>query len=439
MLTHCGVRRQGRALRSPERNERFGHPWRRWAVVAGLALGVSLAGCAGLDSTAARTDKPAPTDKTAQSGKAAPTDKTAQSGKAASTDKAAQAGSGPSGGPGQSGSTDPDAPAKGEDPARLDPAWTGSGEPIVLAFGGDVHFDGPLLQQLRDRPDNILSGVRPVLSEADIAIVNLESAIGTGGVKASKQFAFLAPDSAFDALSSSGVDVIGMANNHSLDYGQEGLQQTLAAISAKGAPVSGVGNNEQEAMAPRTFTIRGQTISVIVATQVLDSNLITDWTATENHPGVASAKRTESLLRTVSEARRVSDTVVVFLHWGTEKQHCPNDAQVTLSQSLATAGADIIVGGHAHRVQGAGYLGSSYVAYGLGNLQFKTSSEDARETGILTLSVTGRSVASPTWHPARIDGSYQPQLLQGEAAREAVSQWESYRECARLTSTPGGS
>lgn len=378
------------------------------AVLSALA-GVSLVGaCAGVDRTTTRTNEPEPTDTTAVS-------------------------AGSDSGTGASTSTTT-APPTGPPGSQL-----GSGKPVTLVFGGDIHYDGPLAARLESAPSTMLDGLQPALTEADLAVVNLETAIGTGGDKAAKAFNFRAPPAAFAALTGAGVDVLAMANNHALDYGQTGLAETLAAAEAMKAPVVGIGVDEAEALAPFTTTIQGQRIAVINATAVLDSNLITDWTATPGHPGVASAKRVEQLTAAVAAVRRDADTVIVFLHWGTEKAFCADERQRALAPALVDAGADIVIGGHAHRVQGGGYLGHAFIGYGLGNLQFKTSSADARQTGLMRIVATGRRIDSAEWLPARINGEFLPVLLGGAEAAQAQQAWAARRECSGLAATPTSS
>lgn len=332
-------------------------------------------------------------------------------------------------------------PSTGATSTTVDPAapvrdQIGAGQPVTFVFGGDIHFDGPLATTLANAPDSILAGLQPTLSDADVAVVNLETAIGTGGTKAAKEFNFRASPAAFDALTSAGVDVIGMANNHALDYGQDGLTETLAAVAETKAPVIGVGVNEAAALAPWTSTVNGQRISVIAATSVLDGNLIDSWTATEDHPGVASAKRVDQLVAAVEAARKVSDTVVVFLHWGTETKFCANQNQLDLAPRLIIAGADLVIGSHAHRVLAGGYLGSAYVGYGPGNLVFKAGSGDGRDTGLLRVTVTGRRVDDAEWLPGRIGGNYLPTLLDGADRDAELATWNSRRACSELADAP---
>ena len=150
--------------------------------------------------------------------------------------------------------------------------------------------------------------------------------------------------------------------------------------------------------------VDGQRIAIIGATQVLDDHLITEWTAGPGKIGLASAKDEPRLLRAVREARETSDTVVVFLHWGLELATCPTGAQTSLARALVGAGADVVVGSHAHVLQGAGRMNRALVAYGLGNFVFYAFRELTSQTGVLEVTVTGRRIDGYRWVPARISG-----------------------------------
>ena len=143
----------------------------------------------------------------------------------------------------------------------------------------------------------------------------------------------------------------------------------LATRAQTGYTILGIGQNVAQAFTPYTTTIHGQHIAIIAATQVIDSDLQTAWTATATQPGLASAYDVNDLVAAVEAARKTADTVIVYLHWGTELDACPNPLQEPLAQVLVQAGADIIVGTHAHVLLGGGYLGSAYVDYGLGQLR----------------------------------------------------------------------
>ena len=305
------------------------------------------------------------------------------------------------------------------------------GTSVVLAFGGDVHFEGVLESKLAANAAGLLDPIEPVFRRADLAVVNLETAVTTRGSPTAKAFVFRTPATAFAALRGGGVDVASMANNHGLDYGEAGLRDSLAAAKRYRFPVVGIGRNAKQAYRPFRRTINGQRIAVIGATQVLDDELVSAWTAGPHKPGLASAKDVPRLLREVRAARKSSDTVVVFLHWGVELRQCPSPDQRGLAKQLAAAGADVVVGGHAHRVQGAGRLGRALVAYGLGNFVWYGTSELSTQTGVLLVTMDGRRVLTYRWVPARIvDGVPRP--LTGSERRRRLASWSSLRGCTGL-------
>lgn len=302
---------------------------------------------------------------------------------------------------------------------------------MVLAFAGDVHFEGTAGAELASSPALVMASIAPVLRRADLAVVNLETAVTNGGTQTSKEFVFRAPPSAFAALRDGGVDVASMANNHGMDFGESGLRDSLAAAKSYRFPVIGIGLDAKQAYRPFRRTINGRRIAVIGATQVLDDELISAWSAGPHKPGLASAKDVPRLVQEVRAARRTSDTVVVFLHWGVELARCPSQDQRMLAKQLVVAGADVVVGGHAHRVQGAGRLGQALVDYGLGNFVWYGTSALSTETGVLLVTVDGRRVAGYRWEPARIvDGTPRP-VAESERRAE-ISSWKRLRSCTGL-------
>ncbi len=277
----------------------------------------------------------------------------------------------------------------------------------------------------------MLAPVSPLLADADIAMVNLETAVTDRGTPVPKAFAFRAPSTAFSALRAGGVDVVSVANNHGMDYGAAGLRDTLAAGRKAGMPIVGAGTDDERAYAPHRVTVKGQRIAIVGATQVLDDQLVSAWTAGPEKIGLASAKDEPRLLRAVREARRTSDTVVVFLHWGLELSSCPTASQTSLARKLAKAGADLVVGSHAHVLVGGGMLRGTLVAYGLGNFVFYASREATTRSGVLRVTVTGRRIDAYRWRPARISGGIPYPLTGGERA-EAVAGWRALRSCTNL-------
>ena len=238
-----------------------------------------------------------------------------------------------------------------------------------------------------------------VLAAADIGILNLETAVTTRGAPQAKQFTFRAPPVVFDALKVAGVDVVTMANNHALDYGPTSVPDALAAARTAGMPVVGLGADDQQAFAPWVTTVRGERVAVLGATAVVDDSLVRTWSAGPGQAGVATAidGQNQRLVDAVRAVRDSADTVVVELHYGKDLTTCPTAVQRRLVTDLVAAGADIVVGQHAHVLLGGGYLGAAYVHYGMGNFQFYASNGGTKtETGVLVLTAAGRTVSEPS-------------------------------------------
>jgi poly-gamma-glutamate synthesis protein (capsule biosynthesis protein) len=222
-----------------------------------------------------------------------------------------------------------------------------------------------------------------------------------------------------------------MANNHALDYGPVGMEDTFAAIASSKVPVVGIGTDANEAYAPYRTVINGQRIAIFGAVDWLEPGLVSQWTATDTQPGLAFSIDRPRLIAAVSAVRPDVDTLVAFMHWGVEETHCASPEQASLGQALLAAGADVVVGSHAHRVFGAGRVGSSLVAYGLGNFVYWREDGESGRSGVLLVEATGRRVDSYSWVPARITNGVPVPLSGGAAATDLV-EWNNRRTCSGL-------
>lgn len=317
--------------------------------------------------------------------------------------------------------------------------WRGDGKAVTLAFGGDVHFEGVLADRLATDPSTALgSGAPALLSGSDVAVADFDSALTDSPTHcpepAPVPYPFYTGPSALTAMAAAHLTAVSEANNHALDCGPAGLALGLSAATAASYPLIGVGKDAAEAYAPFRTTVRGQRVAVIAATQVLEPSLQSAWTASASQGGVASAFAVDQLVAAVQAARRTADTVVVYLHWGVEAHSCPVAQQATLARALVKAGADVVVGANAHVLQGAGYLGSAVVDYGLGNFAFYDTAPPETTTGTLLVTITGRHVDGVTWRPATLQGGV-PVPVTGGAAARATRAWEGLRGCAHLAAT----
>jgi poly-gamma-glutamate synthesis protein (capsule biosynthesis protein) len=200
-----------------------------------------------------------------------------------------------------------------------------------------------------------------------------------------------------------------MANNHAADYGPIGLKDTLAAIRTSPIPVIGIGRDSQAAFAPYRVSLRGTDFAFLAADGSKRESSSSVWAATPATPGVAAAHagKPPALLAAVRAASRQDDVVVVYLHWGTEGRACPTRRQRSTARALADAGADVIVGSHSHVLLGSGWMGKTYVNYGLGTSSGTTTIIPSRAS---SSSRRDGEVVGDSWTPARIETYGRPLL-----------------------------
>lgn len=212
------------------------------------------------------------------------------------------------------------------------------------------------------------------LHAADVALVNLECALtdrsalpGAQGI-ASTPYRLIAPPAAADSLAAAGIDIAGLANNHTLDAGPAGLNDTVQALDWAGVAVIGTGSDTTSASTPLVKTIRGLKVAFLAYNAINSPDPV--------QPGwVVAAWQREAAVAAVRRAAIQSDAVVVSLHWGYEYQLQASSTQISIAQALIAAGADLVIGHHPHvtqelllqqRADGA----SGLAALSLGNFVF---------------------------------------------------------------------
>lgn len=278
-----------------------------------------------------------------------------------------------------------------------------------LLFGGDT-----LLTHPRGGAGAPFADIRPSLAGADLALLNLETAITTRGRAQTKTYVFRSPPAFAASLAAAGVDIVSLANNHSLDYGTQGLSDTVEHLRNAGVAPTGAGNSLSEALRAAHAEVRGTCVAVLAASQIIPTP---GWVATSSRAGVASAGKhvldtnTQHILQAVAEARTTADVVVVILHWGIEGDSCPSPVQRQLGRLLLRAGATAVLGAHPHVLQPivAGTydmaMGPQLVAYSLGNFIWDPRSGATADTGVLELRFLGSALSGYTFHPHRLNAN----------------------------------
>jgi poly-gamma-glutamate capsule biosynthesis protein CapA/YwtB (metallophosphatase superfamily) len=302
---------------------------------------------------------------------------------------------------------------------------------ITLTFAGDVHFAQRTLTLLEKDPQTAFGPVADIFGASDLAMVNLETAVTDRGTPEPKQFHFRAPSTAFEAILAAGIDVVTMANNHALDYGRVGLDDSLGAAKAAGMPVVGIGEDAAHAYAPFVAEVKGVKIAFLGMSQVAE--LSGSWAARDDRSGIAMAFNTTKAVAAVKAAAKAADVVVVYMHWGQEYNQCPTAAMKTFAKKIADAGATMIIGTHAHVLQGGGWLGSTYVEYGLSNFLWWYNDAGSNDTGVLRVTLTGTRITKTEFLPAYIDRKTgQPIPSTGAEATRISKKYAGLHGCTGL-------
>ncbi len=289
---------------------------------------------------------------------------------------------------------------------------------ITLAAVGDLMMARSIGRALQRSPaDTPLAAVADRLRAADVTVGNLECALGVAGRPAAKSYTFRGPPAAADALRDAGFDVVSLANNHSLDYGEAAQAETLALLDAAGVAHVGSGRNEAAAYAPVFIEARGLRLAFLgyVHVPIEFSGFDTArWRAAGEKPGLAWAEPAR-IAADVAAARAQADLVIVLLHAGYEGRTTPNAVQRANAYAAIDAGAALVLGAHPHVLQGVEQYHGGWIVYSLGNFVFDGFTGVSNESAILLVTLSRNGVEALTWTPVVIRNG-RPHLAADSAA-----------------------
>ena len=336
-----------------------------------------------------------------------------------------------------------ESPAASDDPAVPGPAGGGTAgaesetppaipspsaapvrQTVTIAMVGDLLPAGRVAEAMRrEGADYPFREAKPYLEAADLAVGNLETPFTARGVPAeNKQYVFKAPPEYAAALRDAGFDALSLANNHILDQGLEGLEDTIVLLKEAGLSFMGAGQNEKEAFAPAMLERNGITVALIGLSRVVPE---VSKKAGPKSPGVAEAYDTTRAIAAIREADEKADVVVVYMHWGLERKDHPEPYQREMGRAFIDAGADLVVGCHPHVLQGFEPYKDRWIAYSLGNFVFTTAGySKTQETGVLMAECKKGGECSLRFHPMFAD-KFQPVPMEPEAARRLLERLDS--------------
>ena len=273
---------------------------------------------------------------------------------------------------------------------------------LEMVFTGDVLFPDYFLKAYDEEGITGIISKEPleVLKKADIAMINQEFPFSTiGEAMADKEYTFRIAPSRVEILNELGIDMVTLANNHTLDYGNDALLETILTLEEAEILYVGAGENLEKAKELKKIESNGLTIGFLGASRVIP---VAGWNATENTPGMFTTYDPTALIEEITKAKETCDLVAVYVHWGTERNERPEAYQRELAMGYIDAGADMIIGSHPHVIQGIEYYEGKPIVYSLGNFIFNNTT---RETGILKVIVDEKEELNLTLIPCTMKGS----------------------------------
>ncbi|HYV90547.1 MAG TPA: CapA family protein [Chitinophagales bacterium] len=239
---------------------------------------------------------------------------------------------------------------------------------VKILFAGDLLLDRGVRQRIEhSNADSLFTKIKPLFSDADFVVANLECPVTKQVSPINKQFIFRGEPEWLTAVHDAGITHLEMANNHTNDQGRKGIVDTYNNISQHGMTAVGYGENQTSACDPVIIEKNGIRVALFSSALVPLEN----WSYLPDSPGIcqASARDLEEKIRS-HKAELNNDYIVVILHWGIEFQTSPMLSQRIQAQALIDAGADAIIGVHPHVIQDRMTYKGKPIYFSIGNFVF---------------------------------------------------------------------
>ncbi|WP_191561579.1 CapA family protein [Metabacillus idriensis] len=243
---------------------------------------------------------------------------------------------------------------------------------VTLSALGDILIHGRVYNQAKTGSGSydfkpMIQDVKPLIGKADITFANQETMIGGTEIGLSTYPSFNSPFEVVDAFQDAGVDIAGIANNHTLDRGEKAILNATDRYDEIGLPYVGGYRNQQDANTPRVINKNGVKLGFLAYTYGTNGIPVP-----EGKPYLVNLIDKDKMKKEIEEMKKLSDAVIVSMHWGVEYIRLPNEEQQELAQFLADQGVHLIIGHHPHVLQPMEWLegqngSKTFVVYSLGN------------------------------------------------------------------------
>jgi len=291
-------------------------------------------------------------------------------------------------------------------------------EEVSLVAVGDISFSRGVERMVKKQKDlnYPFLKIRDYLKSADLVFGNLETPITEGPEIPDFEMVFRSNPGTEQTLKQAGFSVLSLANNHTPNFGEQGLKDTFNYLAEVGIKFVGAGNNEQEANQPVYIETKGIKFAFLAYN---DTDIVpASYEAANSHAGTAFM-RTEKMAEAVKEAKQKTDFVIISMHAGIEYTDKPNDSQVNFAHAAIDAGADLVIGHHPHVVQTMEKYKGKYIFYSLGNFVFdQPQSQETKEGLAIKVYFAKDGINKISLLPVVMENLVQPRMTnQSEAEK----------------------
>lgn len=238
-------------------------------------------------------------------------------------------------------------------------------ETIVIAFMGDIMIGRMVNETIETQGDTYPWGnMLPYLQKTDLNVINLEATLTKSTRRVPKVFNFKASPDRVETLLAARIDLVNLANNHILDFSEEGLIETIEVLDNAGILHTGAGIDEAQARKPAVILKKGITVGVLGYTDNEPG-----WVAGTDRPGTnyIEVGDIQKLREDIEKVRDKVDILVVSIHWGPNMRERPTPSFMNFAHQIIESGADIIHGHSAHIFQGMERYNGKLIMYDTGD------------------------------------------------------------------------
>lgn len=243
-----------------------------------------------------------------------------------------------------------------------------TGDKIVIAFMGDVMIGRGVDKMITCNGYSYPWGdMLPLLRQSDIRIINLETTLTTSEKIVDKVFNFKATPDKVKALTEAAVTIASLANNHILDYSEEGMFDTIKMLNDAGIKYAGAGASLREASQPVVYRYRNLRMGLFSYTDNERGWKAGDRESGINYIDIDDERDRSRVIEDIQALQKDVDPLVISIHWGPNMREYPSSAFINFAHKMIDAGADIIHGHSAHIFQGIEVYGGKVILYDTGD------------------------------------------------------------------------